>query len=428
MLKALLKTKLDARAALVKAAIDAGRAMTAEEQTQYNDLGVEINNLEATIKAADEMAQQQAAQNTPAAPIIFAQPKDPNEKKWKGGMGEFLKAVANASQPGGTMDTRLTYQNAASGANEAVGSEGGFLLETEFISGMQDAMMAETQVANRIRQIPISSKTNRLRALGVDETSRANGSRWGGVLAYWLSEADTVTANKPKFREIDMKLEKLMALCYVTDELLEDASALEAIVRQAYADEMSFKLDDSIINGLGVGMPLGILNAPALVSVAKEAGQAAGTILYDNVLKMWARMPARNRANAVWYINQEAEPQLYTMSLTIGTGGVPVYMPAGGAAGAQFSSLFTRPVVPIEQCQKLGDKGDIILADPTQYIGIDKNNIQSDVSIHVRFVYAESLFRFMYRFNGQPYRTSPITPYKGSANFKLSPFVSLDAR
>jgi HK97 family phage major capsid protein len=348
-LKEKLKAKLDARAALVKAAIDAGRAMTEDEQKQYNDLGVEIVNLEATIKAAEELEKQLAAVNTPATPIIHAQPRDPNDKKWKS-LGEFLGAVAKASVPGGTFDNRLIHaKNAASGANEAIGSEGGFLLENDFITGMQEAMMSATQVANRIRKIPISSNTNRLRALGVDETSRANGSRWGGVLAYWVSEADTATANKPKFREIDIKLEKLLALCYVTDELLQDASALEAIVRQAYADEISFKLDDAIINGTGVGQPVGILNSGALETVAKEAGQAADTILYENVLKMWARMPARNRANAVWYINQEAEPQLYSMSLTIGTGGVPVYLPASGASGTGLSSLFNRPVVPIEQ-------------------------------------------------------------------------------
>jgi HK97 family phage major capsid protein len=427
-LKEQLKAKLDARAALVKAAIDAGRAMTEDEQKQYADLGKEIVNLEATIKAFEEEEKRRAAENTPTDPVIFAQPKNPNEKKWKGGLGEYLIAVANASRPGGRMDERLVYQNAASGANEAIGSEGGFLLETDFIQGMQDAMMAETQVANRIRKIPISSNTNRLRALGIDETSRVNGSRWGGVLAYWTAEADTVTANKPKFREIDIKLEKLMALCYITDELLQDASALETIVRQAYADEISFKLDDAIINGTGVGQPLGILNAPALISVAKEAGQAADTILYENVLKMWTRMPARFRKNAVWYINQEDEPQLYSMYMVIGTGGVPVYLPASAASGGQYSTLFNRPVIPIEQCQKLGDKGDIILVDPTQYIGIDKDNIQSDVSIHVRFVYDESLFRFIYRFNGAPYRSAAITPYKGNDGFTLSPYITLDAR
>ncbi|WP_406542030.1 phage major capsid protein [Clostridium ljungdahlii] len=400
--------------------------MTEEEQKLYDSLEVEIKNLEKTIEAEDKLKEREKLNKTPINEPIYAKPKDTNEKKWKGGMGEFLQAVAKASSPVGIMDNRLIYQNSASGLNESVSSEGGFMLENDFIQDMFDVMMSESQVANRIRMIPIGANTNRLRTLGIDETSRANGSRWGGVQAYWIAEAETVTKSKPKFREIDMALQKLLALCYVTDDLLQDATALEAIVKQAYADEMSFKIDDAIINGSGVGMPLGVLNSDALVTVAKEKDQAVGTIKYENILKMWSSVPARLRANAVWYINQEIEPQLYTMALNIGTGGAPVFLPSGGASSSQYSTLLNRPIIPIEQCSVLGKKGDIILADPTQYIGIDKKAPTADVSIHVRFLYDEQVFRFIYKFNGAPYRNKPITPYKG-AN-ALSPFVTLGDR
>ncbi|APM39879.1 phage major capsid protein [Clostridium kluyveri] len=398
--------------------------VTAEEITaKLSEIKAHKAKIEAQkeIDVLEEERQKQA--QIPVNEPIYAKPKDPSEKKWKGGMGEFLQAVATASSPGGRMDNRLVYQNSAAGLNESVTSEGGFMLDNDFIQGLFDAMMAESQVANRIRMIPIGANTNRLRALGIDETSRANGSRWGGVQAYWVAEAETVTQSKPKFREIDMALQKLLALCYVTDDLLQDATALEAIVKQAYADEMSFKIDDAIINGTGVGMPLGILNSSALVSVAKESGQSAGTIKYENILKMWSSMLARLRANAVWYINQEIEPQLYTMALNIGTGGAPVFLPSGGASASQYSTLLNRPIIPIEQCSVPGKKGDIILADPTQYIGIDKKAPTADVSIHVRFLFDEQVFRFIYKFNGAPYRNKPITPYKG-AN-ALSQFVTL---
>ncbi|WP_243124097.1 phage major capsid protein [Clostridium tyrobutyricum] len=231
-LKEILKQKLDSQAAIVQGAIDAARAMNEDEQKLYDGLEVEIKNLEKTIEAEDKLKEREKLNKTPANEPIYAKPKDPNEKKWKGGMGEFLQAVAKASSPGGIMDNRLIYQNSASGLNESVSSEGGFMLENDFIQEMFDVMMSESQVANRIRMIPIGANTNRLRTLGIDEASRANGSRWGGVQAYWIAEAETVTKSKPKFREIDMALQKLLALCYVTDDLLQDATALEAIVRQ----------------------------------------------------------------------------------------------------------------------------------------------------------------------------------------------------
>ncbi len=122
----------------------------------------------------------------------------------------------------------------------------------------------------------------------------------------------------------------------------------------------------------------------------------------------------------------DIEPQLFTMSLTVGSGGVPVYMPAGGVSGTPYSTLFGRPVIPLEQCQTLGTPGDIILADFSQYLLIDKGGINAASSIHVRFLYDENVFRFIYRVDGQPIWNQPVTPFKGSST--KSPFVALAAR
>ena len=102
-------------------------------------------------------------------------------------------------------------------------------------------------------------------------------------------------------------------------------------------------------------------------------------------------------------------------------------MPPGGLSSQPYGTLFGRPVIPIEQCQTLGDKGDIILADMSQYILADKGGVQSASSIHVRFVNDESVFRFVYRVAGQPIWHSALTPFTGAAN-TLSPFVTLNAR
>ena len=195
----------------------------------------------------------------------------------------------------------------------------------------------------------------------------------------------------------------------------------------AYADEMSFKVNDAILSGDGMGKPLGIYDSSALITVDKEVGQAADSIVYENVSKMWNRMPVRHRRNAVWLINQECEPQLQSMYLAIGTAGVPVYMPATGVTGAQYATLFGRPVIPVEQCPKLGDAGDILLVDLSAYIGTEKGGTQVDSSIHVQFLYDEQVFRFRYRFNGAPYYNSSVASYK-NAPFTLSPYIQLQAR
>jgi HK97 family phage major capsid protein len=422
-LELMLKQKLDAQAALVKTAIDDKRAMTEDEQKQFDNLQTEIEGLEKTIEANKKIQDRQQLQNTPASEPIYAQPKS-NEKKWKNGLGEFLQAVAQASRPGGQIDNRL-FQNAATGMSVGVGADGGFLLDADLIGELQVGMMNETQIASQIQMIPIGTNSNSLKTWGVDETSRADGSRWGGVQAYWAGEAETKSATKPKFRKIELELAKLMAFVYATDELLMDATALRAVISRAYAEEMAYKVDDAIINGSGVGMPLGLMNSTALVSVTKETNQAADTVVNENIQKMWNRVPARNRARAIWAINQEIEPQLENMSVAIGTAG---QLSSLAREFTERRTLYGRPVVAMEQCKKLGDKGDIVLIDPKQYLGIDKDGVQTAESIHVRFLYDESVFRFIYRFNGAPYRNSAITPANGNTGYTLSSFVTLDAR
>jgi HK97 family phage major capsid protein len=283
------------------------------------------------------------------------------------------------------------------------------------------------EVVSRVRRVPISTNANSIKLPAVDETSRVDGSRWGGVRAYWANEADTVTASRPKFRTIDLTLEKLMAIGYATEELLQDASALESVMMQAFAEEMSFKAEDAIINGDGSGKPLGVLNSGAVVSVAAESGQAVSTVVTQNILNMWSRLPIRARRSAVWYINQDVEKQLYALTLGSGTAVVLLYTPPGvNGNNSPYGLLMGRPVIPVEYCATLGTAGDIILMDPQSYVMADKGGVAAAQSMHVRFLYDEMTFRFTYRLDGQPIWRTALTPFKGANT--LSPYITLAAR
>ena len=340
--------------------------------------------------------------------------------------GENMMAVMNAGRPGGQIDPRL--YNAASGLNETVPSDGGFLVQQDYVAGLMEDVFETGKLAAKCEKLQISGNANSMKINGVDETSRAS-SRSGGIVGYWLEEAGQKTESKPKFRKIELSLNKLIGLCYATDELLDDASALEGYIRNGFVNEFGFLLDDAIINGTGAGQPLGILNAGCLVSVPKETGQDADTIVAENIMKMRSRLFASSRGSAVWLINQNAEPQLHQMSLAVGAGGIPVYLPAGGISAQPYDTLYGIPVMPIEQCATVGTVGDIILADFSKgYVLAEKGGIKSDVSIHVRFDYDESVFRFVYRVDGQPKRASALTPYKGGAAATQSHFIALASR
>ncbi|MCE5335655.1 MAG: phage major capsid protein [Desulfobacteraceae bacterium] len=386
-----------------------------------------VDDLQKIVNVQERQARISASLEAPTARAATVQmgvkATEMDRKERFGSFGEQMSAVVRAAVPGGQIDPRLF--RAATGLNETTPSDGGFLVQTDFASGLLEQVFQTGILAPRCRRITISGNANSLKINGVDETSRAS-TRSGGIIGYWKNEAAQKTASKPKFRQIELSLHKLIGLCYATDELLADAGALESFIRSAFVAEFGFLLDDAIINGTGAGQPLGILNAGCLVPVAKESGQLAKTLVYENIVKMYSRMFPQSLPNAVWLINQNTQPQLFAMSMSVGTGGVPVYMPAGGISGQPYGTLFGRPVISIEQAATLGTVGDIIFADLNGYILAEKGGIESAMSIHVKFDYDESVFRFVMRVDGQPERASALTPYKGSDT--LSHFVALASR
>jgi len=407
------------------------RNLTEEEIGTKNAIFDRVNLMKREIDSRLEqerlLAELSAPQDAVTQPKPDAAgitvPRDSRSGDRFSSFGEQLMAIRNVGCPGGHADPRLF--NAATGLNEGTPSDGGFLVQQDFSTVLLQDVFETGVLSSRCRMQPISGGSNGITINGVDETSRAS-SRFGGILGYWLDEAGEKTASRPKFRKIELKLKKLIGLCYATDELLDDAPALGSFIEQGFKSEFGFLVDNAIVNGSGAGQPLGILNSGCLVSVAKEAGQGAKTILAENVMNMYSRMFAASRSNAVWLINQDIEPQLFQMSISVGTGGIPVYMPAGGLSGLPYGTLFGRPVLPIEHAATLGTQGDIIFADLNGYVLAQKDGIKADTSIHVKFVYDESVFRFVMRIDGQPVRSTPLTPAKGSNT--QSHFITLDTR
>lgn len=346
-------------------------------------------------------------------------------------VGDFMQAVMRAGLPQGSTDPRLLQvQAAASGLNETVPSDGGFLVQQDFSNMLLAGAIETGKLARLCWQMPISANSNGVKINGVDETSRADGSRFGGIQAYWAAEAEEKTKSKPKFRQIELALKKLIGLCYATDEMLQDAAVLNSTIPKLFAQEFGFRLDDAIINGNGAGMPLGMLNSGSLVTISKETGQAAASILTENVLKMYARFFPGSEERGVWVANKQVLPQLMQLSLSVGTGGsVPLWMPANLMAGRPVQTLLGLPLIWCEQASALGTTGDLILADLQDgYVLATKGAIQADVSIHVRYIYDESVFRFVLRVDGQPVRASALTPFKGGAGNSTSHFVCIETR
>ena len=399
--------------------------MTDEQRAKFDEVRVNVEKLDKDIANGEEMQKREMAEDDNEYREFGNEETPDNKEKRFETFGDQMAAVYRSYSPSHGVDPRL-LSTRQSGLNEGVPAEGGFLVQQDFAAEMLKRVYETGVLYSRTRQIPISANANGLRINGIDETSRATGSRHGGVRGYWLAEAQQKTPSMPTFRQIILELKKIACLYYATDELLQDTSALGPILEDAFSEEIGWLVDDAIYRGNGVGQMQGILNSPALVTVAPEAGQNPNTIVFENILAMWSRMYARSRPNSAWFISQDVEPQLYSMSLAVGTGGLPVFLPAGGASSAPYATLMGRPVIPIEHASSIGNVGDIALLDLSQYVTIDKGGIQSASSIHVRFIWDETCFRMVYRVDGQSLWQAALTP--ANLGNTVSPFVVLDDR
>lgn len=339
--------------------------------------------------------------------------------------GEQLQGIFNHyASKGSSTDPRLV--RAPTGAGEVDPTGGGFLVQTDFAATIFMLAHDMGEIIGEVTSIPISANANGIKIPGVDETSRATGSRWGGVQSSWAAEGVAGTDSRPKFRMTEFDLRKLISKMTVTDEMLQDSTALTSIASMAFSEEIMFMTEDAIIEGTGVGQPLGVLNSPALITIAIEKGQAAATIVKENIDKVWQGCWGRSRKNAKWYYNQDAESQFAALNGAVGTGGELVYMPPGGLAAEPYSRMKGRPMVVTEYNSALGTPGDILLADLSQYVKIDKGGVQMATSMHVAFDTDEMRFRITYRVDGKPMWSKPVAPFKGSTS--RSPFLTIAQR
>jgi HK97 family phage major capsid protein len=259
----------------------------------------------------------------------------------------------------------------------------------------------------------------------VDSTSNAS-SVFGGIVAYWTEEGGQLTDSQAAFSRIILEAKKLTAYTQVPNELLSDSvSSFQTFIDSMFPQALGFYEDDAFINGSGVGMPEGFLNAHAMIEVAKEAGQDLNTILWQNILKMYSRMLPSSLGSAVWIASIDTMPELATMALSVGTGGSAIWL-NNGQEGFPMSIL-GRPVIFTEKVPGMGNDGDINFVDLSFYLIGDRQVMSAMSSPHYKFQNDETAYRIIQRIDGKPWLQSAITPKNGSTN-TLSPFVQIADR
>jgi len=418
----------DARA-ITDLAAKEGRDLTDDEKAQFEAHAASIEAVNAAITREQTLIAEEAQMGieVPAsATIVVEDNREADPRRGFRSFGEFAQAVrAAANQGHRSLDERLRIGAVAptTFGNEAAGDDGGFLVPPDFareIWRLSD-MLSEGAL------VPLTDNTEiggNSMVFPKDETTP-----WGtdGIRAYWQAEASLANQTKPKFGASIMRLYKLMALVPVTDELLDDASALTSYLPTKTADSIRWKTNEAILFGTGAGQPQGAFAGNVTVTVAKETGQATLTLLPANLFKMIARLPPGSMSRAVWLMGPDTLPALFGLTL----GSYPIYLPAGASTGGMqpspYGMLLGRPIVISQHAAAFSAQGDVLLADLKFYRTITKvGGVQTATSMHLYFDADAAAFRTTYRIDGQPSIATPIAQAKGTNT--LSPFVQLAAR
>lgn len=324
-----------------------------------------------------------------------------------------------------TADRQAKVSRVRNAFSSTVPSEGGFLIPETLRAELLRVSLETAVVRPRARVIPM--ETLRVPFPAVDSTSNVS-SVFGGIVGYWTEEGAALTASQASFGRIVLDAKKLTAYTELPNELISDSAiSFQAFIDQLFPEALAWYEDVGFLKGSGVGEPMGCLGAgnPAIIALAKETGQVSGSIVWENIVKMFARMLPASLGRAVWIASIDTFPELATMALSVGTGGSAIWL-NNGIEGPPMTIL-GRPVIFTEKAPGvLGSQGDISFVDLGFYLIGDRQVMSAMSSPHYKFGNDLTAYRIIERVDGRPWLQSAVIPQNNGS--PISPFVQLQTR
>jgi HK97 family phage major capsid protein len=404
------------------------RDLTADEAVQFEAHMAEAKSFDARIARAQDLAAQDVGSSVEIVGETITVGVDRATLDPKRGFtsaGDFFKAVrsaATAQSNGVAVDKRLLIGAAAPGTYNQTGNgaDGGFAIPPEFSQTMWRQSLSEGSLLPMTANTEVTGNSM---VFPKDETTPWGGD---GVQANWRGEATVANQSKMVLGSEMLRLKEMIVMVPVTNELLEDAPALGSYISPLAIEKIQWKTNEAILFGTGGQQPLGCMSSNAKVIVAKESGQATATINQMNLSKMRSRLIAGQLKGAIWIGNPDILPYLEAMTI----GQIPIFMsPQTGVHGNFDGTLSGRPLLLSEHAAAFSAQSDLSLIALNGYRTITKaGGIQTDTSMHLFFDSNLTAFRFIFRIDGQPIMSAPVTPPAGKSTNTRSHFVTLGAR
>ncbi len=398
--------------ALAAAAEADGRNLTPEEQTKFDEYDAEFRSNQAEIARLQRLEEVKVQMSAPMPRVV--QPIDPPSatepprsgalsvtggdavaegfahKGFTKGFGEYLLKVREAATHNGR-DPRLKISAVTTWAGESVPADGGFALPPQFLQGIMSLVLPQDSFLRAFNPLPTNSD--------IINVPSDEDPPWGtsGVTAAKTAEGVAITASKPVIKNVKIVMYSIKALVHVDEKSLRDMAFLAAFVQRKMGEKIRWKTENYVLNGTGDGEPLGILNAPGLVSVT-DINSTATSIGPEDLGLMQATALAGG-GPGFWVMHPLIKPQV--QFLKSGTGGFPLFTPDATVAPRQ--TLLGDAMYVSEACKGVNTTGDLFYVKPDGYfIAFEAGGVRQDTTIAFAFDQNLQSFRATLSMGGAP--------------------------
>lgn len=423
-----LKDLLAAREAALVAA-DAltdieDRELTAEEEAEFDRLAGELKALDKKIAKATVVSNARAA-----TPILVGQPTartlatdlspeaaaGPQPKTEFEQFGEYLATIRFNPN-----DSRLAGLYAATDQSMGTDARGGYAIPPQFIANLLSVSNTGGVVrSSNPMVLPSggSSPDEPVTMPALDQSDHGESptvpKTFGGVELSWISEGAEKPQTDFKLRLITVTPYEIAGSLDITDKLLRNWSAAGNVISTLFTGARVAAEDSAFLSGNGSGKPTGVIGHAATIAVSR---QTAGSFTYIDATNMLSSLLMRG-GSPVWVLNQSVMPKLMLMQ---DPEGHYIWQP-NATTGVQ-TSLLGYPIKWSERSPILGNAGDVLLADFSNYLIKDGSGPFIGASEHVRWRENVTVFKTFWNVGGTPWLTQP---YMTEDGLQRSPFVTL---
>jgi HK97 family phage major capsid protein len=233
-------------------------------------------------------------------------------------------------------------------------------------------------------------------------------NEYGGMSFSWRLEGATKPETEPTFDQVDIVCHELSGYTEVSDRLLSrSAIDIEALLRTLGTGALRLTLDNAIINGTGVNQPLGIVNDPAIPTVARTTG---GTVVYQDLVNLEHNIQEYHRGGAIWTMNDLIQRGF---KLTLDGQGRPLFQ--ASVANGTYDRFIGYPYDVSVNSPTIGNAGDIIFGNLRWYFLVMEEEVTIARSEHYCFRNNLTAFRMFLVVGGRAMGPRAITYLQGES-------------